>query len=438
MAAEGLFGIDRAGRNSILLAYFAFFVEAFDAFVPIIALAPAMIFFLPEGQSSDLEATLFYLTFGITFVGKPIGGILMGYLSDVIGRRRTTIMAIAGFGGCTILIGLLPGFQHIGYTSLVLLLILRFLDGILLSGQTVSSNPLAMENSPEECKGVVGAFIQSAYPMSFFALTVVTAIVFHNVSAGGLDSDYVQWGWRIPFFVGGLFAFLLLIYCVTKVPESKAWKKAETESSPLKGLFQGDNAKSLAHVFLVMSGAWFAFMSTGGAINKMLSGHMHVSHGYVTGYLIVSNLIAILVYLFFGWVGQKIGRKKLMTITGVFIATAGVVIYAYGSYVGGTGSNPIWAMILMGIAYLLALVPWALVVAYLTEAFPVSVRSTGYGVAFTFSVLIPSFFGFYMDGLSAFMPYIYTPVVLFFIGGVLLAVGAQVFRVEPHPSRPSE
>src|SRR6516225_3695768 len=216
-----------------------------------------MSYFQPATLSPALKSTLFYVVFALSLVGRPVGAILFGHYCDKLGRRRVTIISMGGFALVNLLIGLLPGYEVWGIGSITALTFLRFVDGVFLGGEYTGANPLAMEYAPKEKRGKWAAFIHTGFPLSLAAISLITTGLLRVLPAGSLHSPYVQWGWRIPFFLGALLAGGVFLYYVKKVQESSVWAEAEKTKSPLKELFRGENFRCLSQVFLVMSGAWF-------------------------------------------------------------------------------------------------------------------------------------------------------------------------------------
>ena len=177
---SGLFGQQQLppdARHTIVAGFVGFAVDFFDIYLPVLALAPVIGYFLPKGLSASASTTIYYFTFAATLLGRPCGAVIFGHWADKIGRRRTTIISIAGFGTLTALIAFLPGNDSIGVWSLVLLILLRFADGIFMGGEYTSNNTLALEMVPKERRGFVGGLIQAAYPLGFAVVSLVTAFM---------------------------------------------------------------------------------------------------------------------------------------------------------------------------------------------------------------------------------------------------------------------
>jgi MFS family permease len=411
------------GQRALLAAFFGFFVDMFDVYLPIVALGPAMSYFQPATLSPTLKSTLFYIVFALSLVGRPVGATLFGHYGDKLGRRKVTIISTGGFALVTLLIGLLPGYESCGIASIVILVLLRFADGIFLGGEYTGANPLAMEHAPTEKRGKWAAFIHTGFPLSLAAMSLLTTGLLRVLPAGSPHSPYVQWGWRIPFFVGALFASGVFLYYVKKVPESNVWANAEKTKSPLKELFRGDNFCCLSQVFLVMSGAWFTLNAVTSILPGVLLTVRHVNSVVVANALLVANFLMGLSFVPFGMLGQKIGRRTILALIGLAGFTVGPILY----YVlVSSGYRSSWQVMLLVTSINLCATPvWAIVTSYIIERFPTGVRASGYGVGYSAATIIPAFSSFYMLGLKGLgMPYAYTELVIFAVGGVLLLVGA--------------
>src|SRR5215467_15229721 len=101
-------------RRAIWGAFVGFFVDNYDIFLPVIALAPAIIFFIPEHVPPTTAAIASAMIFATTLIGRPLGAFIFGHYADTLGRKRTTVVAVTGFGVVTLLIALLPGYEHWG------------------------------------------------------------------------------------------------------------------------------------------------------------------------------------------------------------------------------------------------------------------------------------------------------------------------------------
>jgi len=203
------------------------------------------------------------------------------------------------------------------------------------------------------------------------------------------------------------------------------WAKAEKTKSPVKDLFGGDNFRRLSQVFLVMSGAWFTLNAVTSILPGVLLTVRHVSSITVTNAQLVANLLLAVSFVPLGILGQKIGRRAMLTLIGLAGSTAGPIFY-YLLLASGY-QNPATVILLVTLINLCATPVWAVVTSCITERFPTAVRASGYGIGYSAATIIPAFSSFYMLGLKELeMPYAYTEIVVFALGGLLLVVGARL------------
>ena len=412
-----------AGQRALRAAFIGFFVDMFDVYLPVVALGPAISYFQPATLSPALKSTLFYVVFALSLVGRPVGATLFGHYGDKLGRRRVAIISMGGFAVVTLLIGLLPGYESWGMGSIVILVLLRFVDGVFLGGEYTGANPLAMEYAPKEKRGKWAAFIHTGFPLSLAAISLVTTGLLRVLPAGSLHSPYVQWGWRIPFFLGALFAGGVFLYYVKRVQESRVWARAEKSKSPLKELFRGDNFRCLSQVFLVMSGAWFTLNAVTSILPGVLLTVRHVNSVVVTNAQLVAYCLLAFSFVPFGMLGQKIGRRITLALIGLAGLTAGPILYYVLVRSGYRSALQLTLVVIL--INLCATPVWAIVTSYISERFPTGVRACGYGVGFSAATIIPACSSFYMLGLKGLgMPYEYTQIVILAVGSLLLLIGA--------------
>ncbi|MFC0400650.1 MFS transporter [Paraburkholderia rhizosphaerae] len=420
--------IDEKRKSAIKGAFFSEFIDMFDIYLPVVVLSPVLFFFQPPHLSAGMETILASLVFITTLLGRPIGALLFGMVADRVGRRMASIWSVTGFGVVTLLIALLPGYQSIGIGSYWLLVLLRFIDGIFLGGGYTGAMPLAIEYSKKEQRGFVGGLIIAGFPAAYVTINLVAMLMFAFFPLNGVNSPYAQWGWRIPFVIGAALAGVLALYYVHKVSESEIWKsetgekRAKTDT-PLLELFSGKSARSLVQVLLLMTGFWLTqniitiFLPTG-----LLVHTLHLSGFQLTSTLLLSYFVLFFSYIGAGMLGQKIGRRRFFAIVGPLIATVGsALLYVLGN-VRGLSLPAI--MLTVCVLAVLVTSPWGVIVTYINERFATDVRATGFGVGFSLSVIVPSFYAFYMNWLGAFMPLSVTPVVLLSIGGLIGMIGA--------------
>src|SRR4051794_26259866 len=170
-------GLDPRAKHAIRGAFLGFFVDMFDIYLPIVVLAPALIYFVSPDLDPATKSIVGASIFAVTLVGRPIGAFIFGHFADAIGRKRTTIISVSGFGVCTLLLALMPGYHQWGIAAVIIFIALRFLDGVFLGGEYTSASPLAMEYSPREKRGLYGALIMTGFPLAYATISLITLVL---------------------------------------------------------------------------------------------------------------------------------------------------------------------------------------------------------------------------------------------------------------------
>lgn len=409
-------------KNAIWGAFLGFFVDMFDIYLPVVVLAPALIYFVSPQLDATTSAIVGASIFAATLVGRPLGALIFGRFADSIGRRRTTIIAVSGFGVATLLMALLPGYEQIGIAAVVVFIILRFVDGIFLGGEYTSASPLAMEYSPREKRGLYGALIMTGFPLAYAFISLITMFLLFWLPSEGLNSPYVQWGWRIPFFFGAFLAFAFVAYYYYFVDESEIWEESGGNESPIRTLFSGDNLKNFLQVFVMMTGFWLTLNTISAILPGLLGDPVGLSSTNVTITLVIANVVLAAGYVAAGVISQRTGRRPFLIAIGVVMAV--VATFLYYLLISAAPKSLFLVISLTTVITVLVVSPWGLATTYINERFHTGVRASGFGLGYSLAVIIPAFFAFYQAGLQAFMPAEYTVLVLLVVGALLIVAGA--------------
>lgn len=415
-------------RRSVAGASLGFFVDMFDIYLPVIALAPALAYFMPDSMDPGLKAILVGLIFASTLIARPVGSIIFGWLGDRIGRKKATIIAVAGAGVGTGLIALLPGYEQFGVLAVVLLIILRFIDGVFLGGEYTGAVPLAMEHSARSHRGRNAGLIAFGFPASYVVISALTLLVLQIAPAGDPSSAYSQWGWRIAFVFGAVISIAFAIYYAMSVHESPEWQKTAAlaaqsnhkKPNPIKELLTGTHRAALLQAFILMTGVWFSSNAAIVILPPTISATAGLSAIETSVVLILAFIVVCVAYPLFGMLSQRIGRRVFFVWCGLasFLTIPLFILFASGVVTG------FWAVTAVVAAVALLGVPaFGAIGAYMSERFPVSIRATGYGIGYSLALIIPSFYAFYITGLASIMPMEYAPTVLLAVGGALLIIG---------------
>ena len=173
---------------------------------------------------------LSYMTFAAGFIARPVGGIIFGHFGDLVGRKKTLVIALMLMGVSSTLIGFLPTYETIGIAAPILLTFLRFCQGIAIGGQWGGAMLLVTESAPSNRRGYYGAYAQAGAPMG----VILANIAFISVSLLTTEESFLTWGWRIPFIISFVLV-IISMYIQLKLEDTKAFKELEAAKDSQDG-----------------------------------------------------------------------------------------------------------------------------------------------------------------------------------------------------------
>lgn len=214
---------ERSMRRVALTSLAGTSIEWFDFFI--YATAAALVFptvFFAEDMPRSLSLIASYMTFAVGFLARPIGGILFGHYGDRVGRKKTLVFALMMMGIATTLIGLLPSYATAGVLAPVMLIVLRFVQGLAVGGQWGGAMLLVTENAPPNRRGFYGAFAQAGAPVGLILANLAFLITTASVS----DEAFMTWGWRIPF-LASVALIGLSLYVQLRLEDTPAFRELQ-------------------------------------------------------------------------------------------------------------------------------------------------------------------------------------------------------------------
>jgi metabolite-proton symporter len=147
---------------------------------------------------------LAFATYAVGFVARPIGGIVFGHFGDLLGRKNVLVLTLLLMGIATFLIGLLPTYAQVGVTAPILLVTLRFVQGLGLGGEWGGAVLMSLEHGKPGQRGLAASWPQVGVPMGNILATAVLAVLSVTLS----DAAFLSWGWRIPFLLSGVLVLV--------------------------------------------------------------------------------------------------------------------------------------------------------------------------------------------------------------------------------------
>ncbi len=180
-------------------------VEWYDFFL--YGTAAALVFpklFFPADMPPLVAQIAAFSTFMVGFIARPIGASIFGHLGDKRGRKPALVLAMLMMGGATTLIGLLPTYATVGVFAPLMLVVLRFVQGLAVGGQWGGAALMALESAPANRRGFYTSFVQVGVPLG----VVLANTVFLIASATTTSEQFMAWGWRIGFVISVVLIFI--------------------------------------------------------------------------------------------------------------------------------------------------------------------------------------------------------------------------------------
>jgi metabolite-proton symporter len=356
------------------IEFFDFYIYATAA----VLVFPKLFFSTADPASATLESLA---TFALAFFARPLGAALFGHFGDRKGRKATLVAALLTMGPSTVAIGLLPGYASIGIAAPILLAVFRFGQGLGLGGEWGGAVLLATENAPANKKAWYGMFPQLGAPIGF----LLSSGTFFILSKTMSESDFIGYGWRIPFIASALLVWLGL-YVRVKISETPEFIKIidsdQRSKMPVADVFvKHTKAITLGTLVTITTFLLFYLMTV-----FTLSWGTSALHYSKSNFLII-QMISM---LFFGFgiplsaiLADRYGRNKML-----IAATVGIIVFGLiFAPLFNTGSLAVTAVFLSLGMFLMGLTYGPIGTA-LAGIFPASVRYTGASLAFTLAGII--------------------------------------------------
>lgn len=299
-------------------------LELYD--VTLFGLASGQVFnqlFFPGGDRTA-GTLLAFMTFGVGFFARPVGGIVFGHFGDRLGRRRMLQYTLLIMGGATVLIGALPTYAQIGASASVILVVLRFVQGLSQGGESGGGALTLLEHASPGRRGAYTAIGGATAPMGALLATLVWAAA---ASLG--QRDLVGWGWRIPFAVSllvvgvGVYARLRL----AETPEfTELTEERQTAGAPIVEVVRQDWRRTLCIIGVTFGFTSFWYLLITWA-PSYLSNTLKVAAGIGLVGMVVSSLVQTAAVLVFGALSDRYGRKPIIVAGALFTALQAVPFF---------------------------------------------------------------------------------------------------------------
>lgn len=388
---ETIAGRDVGRDTSVQKVAFASFVgtaiEYYDFYV--YATAAALVFpalFFPG--FSPLAGTLAaFATFAVGFVARPLGGILFGHYGDRVGRKAMLVVSLLTVGLSTFLVGLVPTFATAGVAAPVILVALRFLQGVGFGGEWGGAVLMSAEHAPRNRRGFFASWVQMGAPVGFLLSSGAFLLLTLTLS----ETQFAAWGWRAPFLASAVLVVLGL-YVRSRVAETPAFRKVlesrTTSKVPIIDAVR-EHPKNLALTAgtITFTGGLFFLL----AVFALSYGttQLGLARSTMLNAIIIANVVLLIGIPIFAALSDRIGRRRLCLAGAVFSG-----LWAFPLFWLLDTGNPGLITLALSVGMAGVSVSYGPLAALFVELFGTRVRysgvSTGYNLGAVFgSALAP-------------------------------------------------
>lgn len=367
-------------------------IEWYDFFL--YGTAAAVIFpkaFFPQELPTMVLLIISFSTLAVGFLARPLGGIIFGHFGDRIGRKRTLVVALMMMGVATTLIGFLPTYASIGIAAPLLLVALRFIQGLAIGGQWGGAMLLVTESAPSDQRGWYGAYAQAGAPMG----VILANLAFIGVSSSMSDEAFMDWGWRLPF-IASIVLIGISMYIQLKIEDTEAFRSlsdaqsaddkpaAAVERSPVIEAIRKYPKRIMlaAGAFLSVQVTFYILIAFVIAYG-MNSPSVELSRDTMLTAVLVAAAIMVPTQFYFSGLSDRVGRKNVYRWGAILTGIWGFILFPLID----TG-DPVMIgfAITMGLLFLgMQYGPQA---AYFTELFSTEVRYSGASLGYQIGAIL--------------------------------------------------
>ena len=367
-------------------------IEWYDFFL--YGTAAAVIFpkaFFPQELPTMVLLIISFSTLAVGFLARPLGGIIFGHFGDRIGRKRTLVVALMMMGVATTLIGFLPTYASIGIAAPLLLVALRFIQGLAIGGQWGGAMLLVTESAPSDQRGWYGAYAQAGAPMG----VILANLAFIGVSSSMSDEAFMDWGWRLPF-IASIVLIGISIYIQLKIEDTEAFRSlsdaqsaddkpaAAVERSPVVEAIRKYPKRIMlaAGAFLSVQVTFYILIAFVIAYG-MNSPSVELSRDTMLTAVLVAAAIMVPTQFYFSGLSDRVGRKNVYRWGAILTGIWGFILFPL---IDTGDPMMIGFAITMGLLFLgMQYGPQA---AYFTELFSTEVRYSGASLGYQIGAIL--------------------------------------------------
>jgi MFS family permease len=350
----------------------------FTAYGAVSATVLPKLFFPTLDPASAILAS--FATFGVGFFARPAGGLIFGLLGDRLGRKNVLLITLVLMGVSSLLIGLMPPYSMIGIWAPICIVMLRFLQGFALGGESTGAQLFTMEHAPRDRRGLYGSLINIAAPASQVLANALLLVMAQVLT----ERQFLDFGWRVPFLLS-IFLIVIGLYLRARVPETPAFERLQrqqAENSQIRSAAPKPSFRrhlgTVLRLLLFWAGpASCYYIVTVFSITFLVT-RTHVSASSAFLCLMAASAVAVAATVAAGAAIDRFGRKPPLIVTSVIML---IISVFYFSMLKSGNLMAIFA----GMALFEGMIQAqsGILPAFFAEQFPTSARYTGSALAYS-------------------------------------------------------
>ncbi len=368
-------------RRVVVASLIGTSLEWYDFFI--YGTAAALVFgklFFPD--SDPLVGTLLaFATYAVGFVARPLGGVVFGHYGDKLGRKNVLVVTLLLMGIATFAIGLLPTHSVIGVWAPILLVALRFLQGLGLGGEWGGAVLMTLESGGAKQRGLNASWPQVGVPIGLLLANGVLSLM------GAVTSDdaFLSWGWRVPFLLSGLLVIVGLWIRMT-ISESPLFKEVEAKDVKAKAPIVDVLRRYPKQVLLAIGarvGVDVAFYTFILFITTYVVTYLELPRGYALNAVLIAAGVQVFLIPWFGTLSDRFGRRPVY-----LFGAAGAAVWVFVFFLLlDTGSFPLIVLAAV-VALFFHAAMYGPQAAFIAEMFPTKVRYTGASMGYQLAGIV--------------------------------------------------
>lgn len=368
-------------RKVIVASLIGTSLEWYDFFI--YGIAAALVFnkvFFPDFD--PLVGTLLsFATFAVGFVARPLGGVVFGHYGDKIGRKNVLVATLLLMGLSTMLVGVLPTHASIGIWAPILLVLLRFLQGLGLGGEWGGAVLMTLESGDPKRRGLNASWPQVGVPVGLLLANGVLSLMGTITSGDAFQS----WGWRVPFLLSGVLVLVGLWIRMT-IAESPLFTEVEQadgkEGAPIMEVLR-HYPKNVLLAIGARVGVDVAFYTFVLFVTTYIATYLKLPKEYALNATLIAAALQVVAIPYFGHLSDRFGRRPVMLIGGI---GAAIWVFAFFALLD-TGQFGLIVLAVI-IALILHAALYGPQASFIAEMFPTKVRYTGASMGYQLAGII--------------------------------------------------